>query len=536
MTLLDAIGHTARRHGAGSLGQRSRIGRRNTIPAPVMGLNTRDALAKMKPGYAITMRNYLADRGAARLRKGSREYATGVGTAHVQSLIPHYSGDVEKFYAVGGGSLYDVTSSGAVGAALMSGLSGNRWSHEAAGGSTILVNGADDPMRIQPDGTLASAHGWTGITTASNLSRVMLFKTRLFFPEKDTAKVWYGPVSGVQGELNSLDFSYVAPEGGNVVDIGTMTIDSGEGIDDLFLVFMQNGVVLLYTGINPAAIDATGFSLQGRFKIGELVGDRPLVNVGGDLIVMTVDGVIAMAETLKEGRRGDTQTTVNDAIAPSLRNDAQIHGNADGWDAILHPPASLLLFNVPLTGGRQYAMHTQTGAWAEFTGWDARCFGRFQDKLYFGSADGKVFEAWTGTDDAGTAIEGDVQTAYDYLGTPHDKRITMLRSFVEADGTAQFRLGSSTDFAPRAELAAPSSLVSTGTPWATETKATGKKWATAIKPTGNKWGAGNVQLQTWQATNRTGAAISVRLRSSTRGTNLAMYATDVIYEPAPGIL
>ena len=176
MSLARAIRRISQLHGPVSVGQRETIGRRNTIPAPTKGWNTRDPLADMNAAYAVVLDNFFPDRGAVRLRRGFTEHATGVGTGYVETLIPHYSGSVAKFYAIGGGSLYDITMSGAVSTALASSLTSNVWSWAAAGGSTILANGADTPMRIEPAGTIATAHGWTGITTASNLNKPLAFK------------------------------------------------------------------------------------------------------------------------------------------------------------------------------------------------------------------------------------------------------------------------------------------------------------------------------------------------------------------------
>ena len=168
---------------------------------------------------------------------------------------------------------------------------------------------------------------------------------------------------------------------------------------------------------------------------------------------------------------------------------------------------------------------------------EARSWGRFKDKLYFGNADGKVYEAGVGHQDGTANIDGDVQTAFNYLETAHDKRLTLARPLVEANGTVQVTISSAVDFAPhRMADNSPTSIVTDGTPWATATKATGRKWATTSKPTGNKWAAGAVQLRSWQTLDKIGTALSIRLQSSTRGANVSLFATDVVYEKAQGIM
>ena len=535
------MGLATHEHGSAALGPRQTIGTRRTIPAPTKGLNTRDAFAAMDPDYAIKLDNYFPDSGAVRLRNGYIGYAKDMGSGYVEGLVPHYSGTVEKFFAFAGGSMYDITGDGSptvieVGAAVKTGLSSNIVSSATAGNSTIIVNNEDVPMRVQANGTLASDHGWDtpGDNPLPVMRRVTLFKHRVYFLQKDSTKVWYGGVDHVQGDLAEIDLAWVAPEGGNVLEVGTMTIDAGSGIDDLLLFFMENGVVLAYRGIDPAATDESGFFIIGKFKIGALIGDSPLVNFGGDLIVLTSDGAVSMSKILQIGRSQTRRTSLSDTVASIIRDQASIYGKVAGWDSIVHYPSSWLLFNIPI--GEQYVMNTQTGAWCRFLGMDARCWMRFNDKLYFGGAGGIVYEANRGGSDDDGPIEGDVQTAYNYFGTAQDKRITMTRSVVESDASVQFQLGSTVDFGQSAELNAPTSIQSIGTAWATSTKATGKKWAVGGNTTGNKWGAGVVQLRAWQPTNLVGSALSIRLRSSTQNAKMSLYATDVITETAPSLL
>ena len=419
MSLLRRISKVAQRHGGGAVGMRQQEGKRATIPAPTKGLNTRDALGAMKPDYAICLDNYFPDHGAVRLRKGSREYADGVGAGYVETLIEQYAGSDARFFAVGGGALHDISMTGTAPTALKTGLMSSRWSWANIGGHIVMVSGLDEPERIDLSGALVTPHGWTGLTETAELETVTAFKKRLFFTRRDSPIIYYGPLNGVQGELTEFDLSYVVKSGGNALHIGSMTMDAGQGVDDMFLVFMQHGIVLVYSGIDPSSGGADGFYQVGTFRIGELVGDRPLQNVGGDLFVHTVDGVVSMEALLKRGRSGQRGVSASEAITPSIRDQAAIYGATRGWDSILHPPISWLLFSAPVAGGEQYCMNTQTGAWCRFTGFDARCWGRFQDKLYFGGPMGKVFEAGIG---CGRCRLGHQRRCADGVQLPEDAR------------------------------------------------------------------------------------------------------------------
>ena len=144
MAIAGSIARAARRHGAQAHG--GGTAKRGTIPASVMGLNSRDALSEMKPQYAITMRNYFPELGRVRTRRGSSEFATGVGTGDVESLIAHVSGTVSKIIACGGGTIQDITVPSSI-VSLATGQTGNRWNAATYSGHTIMVNGTDDPVR-----------------------------------------------------------------------------------------------------------------------------------------------------------------------------------------------------------------------------------------------------------------------------------------------------------------------------------------------------------------------------------------------------
>ena len=310
------------------------------------------------------------------------------------------------------------------------------------------------------------------------------------------------------------------PRGGNIVDIGTLTLDGGTGIDDLMVLFMSSGAAIIYQGTNPT--ESGEWSIVGIFELGRLLGDRPLVRYGGDLVVMTEDGYIPLSRMLL----GDAsrKEAFSDTIAPSVSEAADTYGATAGWDCILFPKAKWLLFNVPQTGGVQHVMNTQTKAWARFRGMNARSWAEHKNRIFFGGTDGKVYEAHRGSDDNGQAIDADSQGAFNYLKSPDDKRFTMMRALVEADGGTRFRLGTTTDFGQAAVLSPPTDIVSAGSGW------NEAQWNEA------EWAGGSAVVRDWQAINRDGTALSVRLRSRTKGVSLAHYATDVIAEKTVGIL
>lgn len=122
-----------------------------TRPVPTGGLNARDALANMAPTDAVVMDNWFPQPSYVEPRKGRQDWATGLPNAAVETVMAYNGVSARKLFAWCNGSLFDITAQGAVGAAIISGMSNSRWQHSmfnAGGGNVLLcVNGANPPRR-----------------------------------------------------------------------------------------------------------------------------------------------------------------------------------------------------------------------------------------------------------------------------------------------------------------------------------------------------------------------------------------------------
>src|SRR5580692_10901033 len=96
-----------------------------SLPSPVGGWNARDSLANMDPMDAVQLTNLFPSPSSVNLRGGYTEYATGL-TGQVNSLMVYDGGATKQMFACdGSNSVFDVSVSGAVGAAVVTGLSNN---------------------------------------------------------------------------------------------------------------------------------------------------------------------------------------------------------------------------------------------------------------------------------------------------------------------------------------------------------------------------------------------------------------------------
>ena len=498
--------------------------RRATIPAPVGGWNVLDSESDMDPRYAIELVNFFPERGRVIGRPGCTEYVDIPGeTGEIGTLASHRAGTTNAFYAFSPTKLWDISDPDDVAEVTTATVTGNRWHYAHTLNHLIAVNGRDVPLRIEKGATARNvAHGFTTDPDVNldprDLNYIAIHHNRLFFGETDSPRLWYGALGASTGALESIDLGLVVSDGGNIRALGSFTLDSGSGVDDLLGVFMQSGKVLLYSGTDPG--DADNWRIAGIFNIGQTVGQNPVVKRGGDLIAITVDGYVPLLPFL-HAERSDQRIAISDKIAPAVHDVVELYADEPGWQAVMHAPANVLLFNVPL-GGDVYEQHVsnlQTGAWARFTGWNAACWGQHDDRLYFGTADGKVIRAFHGGTDCGAAVPSRIRSAYNYLGSPYNKHINLIRAHTEsAGGTTPIAVGISADFDRDLPVAAPATLEQGGTAWDTA------KWDTFT------WGAGISRHRAWRSAPGNGVAFSLHIAATTEGDPVSYFGGEIHYD------
>lgn len=415
--------------------------RASSVPAPVGGLNSRDSIADMPATDAVILDNWWPYPSYVASRKGSELHVSGF-TAPVETIVEYLPvTGISTLFAAAGDSIFDVTASGTVGAAVQTGLTNARWQHAqitTPGGSFLyMVNGEDKPRLwngtawTAVDGT--STPAITGVTT-TELVHVTLFKNRLFFVEVNSMNLWYLPVNSVGGAASLIDLGSVFRLGGSIMAVYTWTIDAGDGADDHLAIISTNGEVAVYAGTDPSL--ATEWRIVGVFTVGRPLGRRCAVKYGGDLALLTIAGAFPMGAALQSASV-DRRVALTDKIQNSISEDANAYKDNFGWQIALYPEANMLLINVPVDGGNsiQYAQNTITGSWARFTGWMALCWNVGFTGLYYGSEDA-VYKAWVGDSDNNVPIFSDMLPAFNSFKFPaNNKFFTMVRPFVVASGT-----------------------------------------------------------------------------------------------------
>ena len=418
-----------------------------TISAPTAGWNTRAPLDQMGPEYAIKMINAFPDDGFVRTRKGYIQHcAITANTSDVNTLVELPLGNgARRLIACAGTSFYDV--SGASSVALGPTITNSTWQHVLINNKIMFFNGTDSPQMY--DGTTWSQPSFSGQTqtiTPSLLIQGCQYKSRLFVVEKDSAYVWNSNTSAFQGQMHRIDYSYLLQRGGTVQFVASWSRDTGLGLSDYFVIVSSEGEILLYSGSNPE--DATNWSIAGRFFLPEPVaGRRAYLGLGSDLLIIHKAGITPLSALLAGGN-SSTYASITANINQAFLAAAQDYGGSDGWCAAYHSGGKAVYFNIPIPNvSQQFILNPDRGAWAQYTGMQAKVWSTFGDGVYFGGTNGRIFKAETGSLDNGAPIRSEVHIAYNYFkDRARIKRFTMIRPHVKSAPGETFSIGIDVDF------------------------------------------------------------------------------------------
>jgi hypothetical protein len=496
------------------------VSRGFSVPPPVGGLNARDALADMDAADAVLLDNWFPEPNYVSLRRGYESHATGISGA-ITSLMEWAGPSSRKLFAANASAIYEVTSSGAVGAAAVSSLTSGKWQHTmqttSGGNFLIICNGADSVRSY--DGSSWATPSITGVTS-STLTNVCLHKKRLWFVQISTTKAWYLGTDAIAGAATEFDLGPLFSLGGHLKAIGSWTRDGGSGPDD-FLAFISSvGEVAIYQGTDPS--DATKWAIVGVYRLGAPIGNRCIIKTGGDLAIITQDGVVSLTRMLSLDRSVSARAAITDKISDLFKSSARTYGSNFGWQGIAYPRGNMAIFNIPQAEGAtqvQFVMNTLTGAWCRFTGLNASCWAVFNDELYFGGNSGTVWKADTGFQDNGAGITGDIKTAFNYYKSRGQlKRWQMIRPIFTSNGSPGFLLDLNVDFAEDDPTSSPTATSITEALWDVA------EWDEAV------WNGGNPVTRSWTGVAGMGMCAAIRLRVVSDGASCQLNSFDVTAE------
>lgn len=454
-------------------------------------------------GGAEILRNIFPTTQGGVLRKGSLTRAIiSSAPRHIASFD---SGSNSKLIVADDNNFYDATTPVDNETPLtpdVTGLTNGNWSSEqftAGGGSYLMMcNGADDVQTF--DGTTWGTAAITGIA-GGELNDVWKFKNRLFFVQKNSFSAWYLPPLAFQGAALEIPLGAVFSLGGKLLFGCTWSLDSGAGLDDVCLFVTTEGEVAVYQGSDPS--DANNWSLSGVYHIGRPLDREGWFRSGGDIMILTDEGIISVSSAVQGDRSGIRSNAITASIEEEWRRITDLGGTAtDRFTVSLWHSESMLIVGLPSSSRvfkRSLVANIRTGAWAEYFGWGAKCFGLHDNRLFFGTEEGGIVEAnVTGSDD-GAPYQCVYIPSFNPLGSPNDKSALHCRMVAKTDNPYEFELFANGDH----NLSIPPALsagLSSGTDrW------NASIWNDAI------WNSGDERIAArteWQTVNACGYALA----------------------------
>lgn len=399
------------------------------------GLNLRDSLDSMPERDCLQMDNLIPDVGTDKVRKGWEEVSTQMG----EDLYSYNVVSNQKLLVLDRGSIYDLNVLTGVRTVLKSGLAKRVTQSalftDAAGLVHMFIANGSNPVQDY-NGTVIADAGYTG---ASNLRSPLSFKNRMYFVEDNKFSIWYSEPKAIAGALTEFPVDNFFTRGGEISSINQWTQDGGEGMDDQFVIVSTEGEVLVYSGLSPAD---SSWSLKGRYNISKPLGLKSTLEQGGDVIVLTQQGVFPLSQVLSQDRANTVP--VSDKINEALK-DANV---GDNWNIHFYSKEGWYIVNKP--SGTQYKneqliLNFKTLAWCRFLGYDALNWAILGDNLYFCNSRG-VGKANTGFTDNGTDITYYKQQAYSQLGQVGIKQIQQVKPRFGTVGSLEINRRIGVDF------------------------------------------------------------------------------------------
>lgn len=395
------------------------------------------------------------------------------------------------------GDIFKVEDNGTDGNLFIKNATGDFSNNETingSGGGEALVN-TNDPLAVKYSGI-------TGVATAS-LSHVWAFKKRLFFVEKDTLSAWYLGSLAIGGTATEFPLKGLFKKGGSLLFGATWSQDAGDGLDDYCLFVTDKGEVAVYQGTDPAS-----WSLVGVYNIGEPLDKNAHFRAGGDLGVLTDDGIIPMSSAVNKAGAALSGDAITYPIEEKWRDIIRDRKDSGTFSVVLWHNRTALYVGVPSPQGFDdvvLAANSRTGAWARYTGWQTTAFAVHDDKLYFGTSAGTVVQGEVGGDDQDANYSAVWVPRFDMLGSAVEKAALHARILARTEEDISVQLFAVADY----EITVP-------TPLAADAETSSSVWGTGAWGT-STWAAERTvtALSAWQAVAANGVALAPGLQVTT---------------------
>ena len=430
--------------------------------------------------------------------------------------ISSFTGDITH----GDGSFFDDDAGYAL-VALdpdVTGLSGGAWSHtqfaNSSGQYLYMVNGP----AYTYDGSSITLRSITGPT--GSLSAVWNFAKRLFFVEENTQSAWYLAPNAISGAATEFPLQGVFTLGGSLLFGASWSLDSGAGLDDKCVFVTDQGEVAVYSGGDPSS----NFSLEGVYQIGKPLTKTGWFKSGGDLAIMTEEGIVPVSAAIRVDRAALSQEAITYPIEDAWLDAVAMRTTANPFGAVFWRAQNQLVVHGILEAGSavQFVANAQTGAWCKYKGWDMQAGCTVGGRMYFGDTEGRVFLCDVGGMDNGEPITASYVPRFDNIGNVSQKEAVHARVVARSSANVSPAIFANSDYVVVLPDSVDGTMGGKGAAWGSAT------WGSFV------WGgsAPTVAVQQWQSVNALGSALSpgVQIKSSgTEAWDFEIVGMDLVY-------
>lgn len=400
-------------------------------------------------------------------------------------------------------------------------------------GTTVAVINSGTAITLSAAATVSATETLTFYQNAPitgypdnvpGFSFVWQYKGRLYFVYGSTLDVYYLGLASIGGPATKFPLAPFFIYGGYIIAGGTWAVDSTAGAFEACAFISSEGEILMYSGSFPGGSDWT---LIGQYKISRPLGQNCLMKAGGDLLIMTEDGIVAMSKVMTLDQVALENVAVSKPIAPAWRDAVIARAGLPGWQIVSWPLQSMVVVNLPKQNSADYTQfvaNSRTGAWTQYIGWDANCFAVFNNQLFYGDSLGNVLQGETGGADGGTNnYTVTIMLGFSDFGVPvREKQVRLVKPYVQSAYPTSPQISIAVDYNLTLPQAPPPAAAIAGALWDTAV------WDADV------WGGGLTSQTGWLDAQGLGTALSVcyqvTMGSGLVTPDIRIAAFDVIYE------
>lgn len=346
-----------------------------SIPLPLKGAFAEARTAEVPGIYAGDLKNWRSTGFSLQLRE---QFSLDESSRVALQRIP---------FEFRGRSLYFLVDAESLA------LEASAWRHPYNGSlqcayissHAVLVDGATEPVIFDGASFSTSSFSSTTDATPAGFDGVIAHHDRLYFWRRnDTLDFYYGDVGAISGHLERFPLSRLGNVTGSIMALHPLTIDAGNGINDVLAIFTTTGKLIIYEGLDPG--DPQSWRVMTRIDAAPPINQSAFVKVGADLWMLTSAGVVSVTQTIRDSSLALVNTIsrpIQEKLIAQIRNggDWSMHLSADSVNVIINC--------VKDRQANQYVFRTDSKTWLE-TDYPARNWHNLGQKTQFTALNGML--------------------------------------------------------------------------------------------------------------------------------------------------